>query len=110
MYAVIRNGGKQYRVSPGQTIKLEKISAEAGEAVKFDEVLLVNDGDKTHTGVPLVANAVVTAEVVKHGRGKKIKIIKLKRRKHHVKHQGHRQYFTAVKVTGIDVHGKKHGG
>ncbi|MBS0352224.1 MAG: 50S ribosomal protein L21 [Proteobacteria bacterium] len=103
MYAVIRNGGKQYRVTPGQVLKLEKISAEAGDVVKFEEVLMVNDGDRYHTGAPLLADTVVTGEVVKHGRGPKIKIIKLKRRKHHLKHQGHRQHFTAIKVTGIDL-------
>lgn len=108
MYAVIRSGGKQYRVSPGQTLKVEKLPAETGQVVKFNEVLMVSDGEKSHAGAPLIANAVVTAQVVQHGRGRKIKIIKLKRRKHHLKHQGHRQYFTAIKVTGIDAHGIKH--
>ncbi len=103
MYAVIRSGGKQYRVSPGQILKVEKLPADAGQAVKFEEVLFVGDGDQFKQGAPLVANAVVTAEVIQHGRNKKIKIIKLKRRKHHLKHQGHRQHFTAIKVTGIDV-------
>lgn len=102
MYAVIRSGGKQYRVSPGQRLKVEKLPADAGQVVKFNEVLLVCDGDQSHIGAPLVANAVVTAEVVEHGRGKKVRIIKLKRRKHHLKHQGHRQHFTAIKVTGIN--------
>jgi len=101
MYAVIRSGGKQYRVSPGQTLKIEKLPGNAGEPIKFDEVLLIGDGEKAQMGSPLIANAVVTAEVVQQGRGKKIRIIKLKRRKHHLKHQGHRQYFTAVKVTDI---------
>jgi large subunit ribosomal protein L21 len=105
MYAVIRSGGKQYRVSPGQTLKVEKLPADTGEVVKFNEVLLVSDGDKSHVGTPLLAKAEVTAEVVQHGRGKKIKIIKLKRRKHHLKHQGHRQHFTAIKVTGIHAQG-----
>lgn len=102
MYAVIRNGGKQYRVSPGQTLKVEKLPADVGQTVKFNEVLMVADGDKSRVGAPLIANAVVSAEVVQHGRGKKIKIIKLKRRKHHLKHQGHRQHFTAIKITGIE--------
>ncbi len=101
MYAVIRSGGKQYRVSPGQTLKVEKLAADVGQEVEFNEVLLVSDGEKSHIGVPLVANALVTAEVVQHGRGEKIRIIKLKRRKHHLKHQGHRQHFTAIKVRGI---------
>lgn len=103
MYAVIRSGGKQYRVTPGQILKVEKLPADAGQAVKFDEVLFVGDGDKFKQGAPLISNAVVTAEIVQHGRGKKIKIIKMKRRKHHLKHQGHRQHYTAIKVTGIDI-------
>jgi large subunit ribosomal protein L21 len=106
MYAVIRSGGKQYRVTPGQTLKVEKLPAEAGQAVKFEEVLFVGDEDSFQQGAPLVANAVVTAEVVQHGRAKKIKIIKMKRRKHHLKHQGHRQHYTAIKVTGINIGGK----
>ncbi len=108
MYAVIRSGGKQYRVSPGQTLKIEKLSADAGEEVRFNEVLLVSDGEKSYSGAPLIGDALVTAKVVQQGRGKKIKIIKLKRRKHHLKHQGHRQYFTAIRVTGIDAHGIKY--
>jgi large subunit ribosomal protein L21 len=108
MYAVIRSGGKQYRVSPGQTLKVEKLMVESGQEVKFDEVLLVSDGEKSHAGAPLLANAVVTAQVIEHRRGKKIKIIKLKRRKHHLKHQGHRQHFTAIKITGINAQGMKH--
>jgi large subunit ribosomal protein L21 len=111
MYAVIRSGGKQYRVSPGQRLRVEKLSADAGQAVEFKEVLLVNDGAAApQIGAPLISDALVTAEVVEHGRGKKIKIIKLKRRKHHLKHQGHRQHFTAIKVTGIQVKGVKHEG
>lgn len=102
MYAVIRSGGKQYKVSPGQTLKVEKLPADVGQVVKFNEVLMVADGDKSRVGAPLIAKAVVSAEVVQHGRGKKIKIIKMKRRKHHLKHQGHRQYFTAIKITGIE--------
>lgn len=105
MYAVIRSGGKQYRVSPGQILKVEKLPADAGQAVKFEEVLFVGDGEQIKQGAPLITNAVVTAEVVEHGRRKKIKIIKLKRRKHHLKHQGHRQHYTAIKVTGIDIGG-----
>lgn len=105
MYAVIRSGGKQYRVTPGQILKVEKLPVDAGQAVKFEEVLFVGDGDKFKQGAPLITNAVVTAEIIQHGRGKKIKIIKMKRRKHHIKHQGHRQHYTAIKVTGIDIGG-----
>lgn len=105
MYAIIRNGGKQYRVSPGQTLRLEKLPVDAGQVVTFEEVLLVNDGSESQLGAPLVANAKVIAEVVEHGRGKKVRIIKFRRRKHHMKHQGHRQYFTSVKVTGIEARG-----
>lgn len=107
MYAIIRSGGKQYRVSPGQRIKLEKLPADAGQVVNFEEVLLVNDGEQSHIGSPLVSNAKVMAEVIEHGRGKKIRIIKFRRRKHHMKHQGHRQSYTTVKVTGIEARGLK---
>lgn len=103
MYAVIRTGGKQYRVALGQTLRVEKLPAEVGQVLNFEEVLLVNDGNQSQIGAPLVAQARVTAEVVKQARDKKIRIIKLKRRKHHLKHQGHRQYYTAIKVTGIEV-------
>ncbi len=107
MHAIIRNGGKQYRVSLGQTLKLEKIPAETGGVVTFDEILLVSDGQESQVGQPLLSHAKVTAEIVGHGRDKKIKIIKLKRRKHHLKHQGHRQSFTKIKVTAIEAHGLK---
>ena len=103
MYAVIRTGGKQYRVALVQTLRVEKLPAEVGQVLNFEEVLLVNDGNQSQIGAPLVAQARVTAEVVKQARDKKIRIIKLKRRKHHLKHQGHRQYYTAIKVTGIEV-------
>jgi len=101
MYAVIVSGGKQYRVQEGQTLKLEKLQAEQGATVEFDRVLLVANGDDIKVGAPVVAGAKVTAEVVEHGRGKKVSIIKFKRRKHHMKRQGHRQWFTEVKITGI---------
>lgn len=107
MYAIIRSGGKQYRVTPGQRVKLEKLEGNAGEVVNFEEVLLVNDGENSHLGAPLLSNAKVMAEIVEHGRGKKIRIIKFRRRKHHMKHQGHRQYYTTVKVTGIEARGVK---
>lgn len=101
MFAVIVSGGKQYRVQEGQTLKLEKLTAEAGAAVDFDRVLLVSNGDDVKVGAPVVEGAKVSAEVVSHGRGDKVKIIKFRRRKHHMKRQGHRQWFTEVKITGI---------
>lgn len=101
MYAVIKTGGKQYRVSVGQMIKLEKLEAEAGEKVDFPEVLMVGEGENVKLGAPFVEGAKVTAEVVEQGRGKKVTILKFKRRKHHMKRRGHRQDFTEVKITDI---------
>ncbi len=103
MYAVFQSGGKQHRVSEGQTVKLEKIESETGASIDFDKVLLVADGDKVSVGQPYVKGAKISAEVVAHGRGKKVKIIKFKRRKHHMKQMGHRQWFTEVKITGINA-------
>ena len=103
MYAVIVSGGKQYRVQEGQTLKLEKLAAEQGANVEFDRVLLVGNGDDIKVGAPVVEGAKVTAEVVEHGRGKKVQILKFKRRKHHMKRQGHRQWYTEVKITGINA-------
>ena len=101
-YAIIKTGGKQYRVQEGQTLKVEKLAIEAGSAVEFDEVLLVSNGDDVKVGAPVVEGAKVTAEVVAHGRHKKVKILKFKRRKHHMKQMGHRQWFTELKITGIN--------
>lgn len=101
MYAVIVSGGKQYRVSEGQSVKLEKIEAETGASIDFDKVLLVADSDKVSVGQPVVTGAKVTGEVIAQGRHKKVKILKFKRRKHHMKQMGHRQWFTEVKITGI---------
>ncbi|OGT52437.1 MAG: 50S ribosomal protein L21 [Gammaproteobacteria bacterium RIFCSPHIGHO2_12_FULL_42_13] len=101
MYAIIETGGKQYRVAEGQVLTLEKLEVEAGSTVDFDRVLALGIGEKLTVGAPLVTGAKVTAEVIKHGRAEKIRIIKFRRRKHHMKRQGHRQYFTQVKVTGI---------
>ncbi len=103
MYAVIKSGGKQYRVQEGQTLKLEKLEIPTGETIEFDEVLLVANGDDVTVGAPLVAGAKVAAEIVSHGRGEKIRIIKFRRRKHLMKRQGHRQWFTEVKITGISA-------
>lgn len=101
MYAVIKTGGKQYRVKQGDIIKLELLSEEVGKEINFTDVMMLADGDKVTVGTPLVAKASVTAEVLEHGRHKKIKIIKFRRRKHHMKQMGHRQYYTQVKITAI---------
>lgn len=101
MYAIIETGGKQYRVAEGQLLKVEKLEVEMGSTVDFDRVLMVGEGEQMRVGAPLVAGAKVVAEVVKHGRADKIRIIKFRRRKHHMKHQGHRQYYTQVKITAI---------
>jgi large subunit ribosomal protein L21 len=102
MYAVIVSGGKQHRVSEGEVLKLEKIEVETGAPVEFDQVLLIADGDKVQIGAPVLGGARVTAEVVSHGRHKKVRIIKFKRRKHHMKQMGHRQWYTEVRITGIN--------
>jgi large subunit ribosomal protein L21 len=100
MYAVIESGGKQHRVIEGETLKLEKIEVATGETVEFDKVLMVG-GDTIKIGTPLVAGSKVTAEVIAHGRHKKVKIIKFNRRKHYRRETGHRQWFTEVKITAI---------
>ncbi|ART62540.1 MULTISPECIES: 50S ribosomal protein L21 [Kushneria] len=100
MYAVIKSGGKQYRVQEGQRIKLEKLDVATGDSIDFDQVLMVG-GDDVKIGAPLVSGAVVKAEVVSHGRGEKVHILKFRRRKHSMKRQGHRQWYTEVKITGI---------
>ena len=103
MYAIIETGGKQYRVAEGQTLKIEKLEVEAGHTVDFDRVLMVGEGESAHVGAPLVDGAKVVAEVLKHGRADKIRIIKFRRRKHHMKRQGHRQYYTQVKITKVQA-------
>ena len=102
MYAIIEAGGKQHRVTEGEVLKIEKIkNVEAGATVDFDKVLLVaKDGD-VKIGAPVVDGAKVTAEVVSIGRHEKVKIVKFRRRKHSLKRQGHRQWYTEVKITGI---------
>ncbi|AKE52301.1 MULTISPECIES: 50S ribosomal protein L21 [Kangiella] len=107
MYAVIKSGGKQHRVKEGQVVRLEKIEAETGATIDFEDVLMVADGDNVTLGTPVVSGAVVSGEVVNHGRAKKVNIIKFKRRKHHMKRQGHRQWFTEVKINGIALDGAK---
>ncbi len=101
MYAVIKTGGKQYRVAPGESLKVESLTADVGSSISFEEVLLVANGETIKVGAPRVVGAVVKAEVTAHGRGDKIRIIKHRRRKHYHKEQGHRQNYTAVKITEI---------
>lgn len=106
MHAVIRTGGKQYRVAEGDVLRVEKLEAESGSKIELDEVLMVADGDKVEVGSPLVAGGKVTAEVQGHGRGDKINVIKFKRRKKYRRKYGHRQDYTELKVTGISAGGK----
>ena len=101
MYAVVKTGGKQYRVSAGEKLKIEQIAAEVGQEILLEEVLLVADGDALKMGTPLVAGAKVTARVLKHGRGDKVHIYKMRRRKHYRKSQGHRQNYTEIEILGI---------
>ncbi|WP_237060479.1 50S ribosomal protein L21 [Microbulbifer sediminum] len=101
MYAVFESGGKQHRVEEGEVLRLEKLEVATGESIDFDKVLMVVDGDSVNIGAPLVNGAKVTAEVVNHGRGEKVRIIKFRRRKHSMSRQGHRQWYTEVKITGI---------
>ena len=103
MYAVFQSGGKQHRVSEGQVVRLEKLEVAVGSAVEFDSVLMVVNGEDVKIGAPVVAGAKVVAEVVEQGRGEKVKIVKFRRRKHSRKQQGHRQWFTAVKIIGIQA-------
>jgi len=101
MYAVIKTGGKQYKVAPGEKLKVELLPADVGAAVILDQVLMVGDGDSVRLGQPTVAGATVTATVLGHGRGEKLRIFKMRRRKHYQKHQGHRQGYTELKIDGI---------
>ena len=103
MYAVIQTGGKQYRVAQGSTLKVEKIEADEGASVELDKVLMIADGDDVKVGAPYLDGGKVTATIKAHGRGRKVKIIKFKRRKQHLKRQGHRQAFTEIEVTGISA-------
>ena len=103
MYAVFQSGGKQHRVTEGQIVRLEKLEAATGDVVEFDQVLMVSDGNDVKIGAPLVSGGKVTAEIVDHGRGDKVKIVKFRRRKHSMKQAGHRQWYTEVKITGISA-------
>jgi large subunit ribosomal protein L21 len=103
MYAVIKTGGKQYRVVAGEKIRVEQILAEIGSEIEIDQVLMVSDGDKTSMGRPLVDGATVKATVLGQGRHDKVRIFKMRRRKHYQKHQGHRQNYTEIQITGISA-------
>jgi large subunit ribosomal protein L21 len=103
MYAIIESGGKQHKVFEGEVLRLEKLDVEAGATVNFSKVLLLAMDDKVTIGAPYVENAQVVAEVTEQGRGEKIRIVKFHRRKHHQKSTGHRQYYTEVKITGIEA-------
>ncbi len=101
MYAVIKTGGKQYRVAAGEKIKVEQIPADVGAEITLDQVLMVGEGESVKIGTPVLAGAKVTATVVSHGRHPKVKIFKMRRRKHYQKRQGHRQNYTEIQISAI---------
>jgi large subunit ribosomal protein L21 len=101
MYAVIRTGGKQYKVAPGEKLKVEQIPADVGSEVLLDQVLMVGEGESVRLGAPTLAGTAVKATVLAHGRGEKITIFKMRRRKNYRRHQGHRQGFTELRIDGI---------
>jgi large subunit ribosomal protein L21 len=101
MYAVVKTGGKQYKVAPGEKLKVEQIPADVGAEVILDQVLMVGDGDAVRVGQPTLAGATVKATVLAQGRGEKIRIFKMRRRKHYQKHQGHRQNYTELRIESI---------
>lgn len=103
MYAVVKTGGKQYRVSQGDRLRVESLKAEAGAEISLDEVLMVGSGESVTVGAPTVVNASVSAKVLTHGRGVKVRIIKFRRRKHHRKQAGHRQNYTELEITSINA-------
>ena len=102
MYAVIKSGGKQHRVTVGETLKVELLKAEVGSSLNIEDVLMIVNGADIKIGQPVVAGASVVVEVVSHGRGKKVRIVKHRRRKHYHKEQGHRQWYTELKITAIN--------
>jgi len=105
MYAVIRTGGKQYRVVPGARLRVEKLDAEEGAKIEFDQVLLVGEGTDVTVGKPLVEGGLVTARVLSQGKGKKVTIIKFHRRKNYLRTKGHRQFYTEVEITDVSTKG-----
>ena len=102
MYAVIKTGGKQYRVVAGEKIKVEQIPAEVGAEITLDQILMIGEGESVKVGTPTVAGAKITARVIAHGRHPKVKIFKMRRRKHYQKTQGHRQNYTEIRVEAIN--------
>jgi large subunit ribosomal protein L21 len=102
MYAVIKTGGKQYRVSPGEEVKLEKLPGEIGDPIAFDKVMIVSDGEDVQIGKPYLENTSVVGRVMRHGKRRKIIVFKYKRRKNYRKKRGHRQLFSMVKIEGIE--------
>ncbi len=102
MYAVIKTGGKQYRVAEGDKLRVETLDADEGATVNLDQVLMVGDGETINVGAPMLEGATVSATVLSHGRGKKINVIKFRRRKHYRRQMGHRQNFTELKITAIN--------
>lgn len=103
MYAVIKTGGKQYRVVAGEKIKVEQIPADVGAEITLDQVLMIGEGEAVKVGTPMVAGAKITAKVIAHGRHPKVKIFKMRRRKHYQKHQGHRQNYTELEIGSISA-------
>ena len=103
MYAIIKTGGKQYRVMSGETLRVEKLDLDVGKAFELDNILMVGDGDKITIGAPSIAGALVKATVKSHGRLDKIRIVKFRRRKHHRKQMGHRQHYTEIEINGITL-------
>ena len=101
MYAVIKSGGKQHRVEPGEVLRLEKLDAETGAIVDFDRVMMIGEGEQVKIGEPYVDGGKVSAEIMSHGRGDKVTIIKMIRRKHYRRQAGHRQSYTEIKITEI---------
>ncbi len=101
MYAVVKTGGKQYKVAPGEKLKIEQIPADVGAQVTLDQVLMVGEGESVRVGQPTVTGVSVVATVVAHGRGEKVRIFKMRRRKHYQKHQGHRQNYTELQIDAI---------
>lgn len=103
MYAVIKTGGKQYRVSAGEKIKVEQIPADVGAEISLDQVLMIGAGETVKIGAPLLSGVTVTAKVISQGRHPKVKIFKMRRRKHYQKHQGHRQNYTEIEIGAINA-------
>ena len=105
MYAVIKSGGKQHRVEPGEVLRVEKLDLAEGDKIEFNEVMMVGNGDDIQIGDPYVEGGTVSAEVLAHGRGDKITVIKMRRRKHYRRQAGHRQHYTEIKI--LDIAGSK---